>query len=77
MPEPWLSSKERQRRIDQMKQWTYKSEHPETTPNGCFPLDHGTDFESMTNAEICEWFECYQWGLDPKNFKSVETKKGG
>lgn len=79
MPEEkkWLSTVERRRYIAKMKQWTYKSAHPETTPNGQFPLDHGTDFDNMTNDELCEWYDCYTWALDPENFKSTETKKGG
>lgn len=73
----WLSQIERRRKITQMKEWTQKTPDPKKPNSGCFPLDHGTQFELMKDAELIQWFEMYKWALDEQNFKHLDKRKGG
>lgn len=73
----WLSQRERARYIQQMIEWTQKTPNPNKPMSGCFPLDHGTNFDAMSNGELIKWHDAYTWALDEKNFNRLNTKKGG
>lgn len=69
--QPYLGHVRRERMVKQCREWT--------ATDGHFPLDHGTDFDTMPNRQLLDYHDHYKWALDENNFKSfnLSNKKGG